>query len=432
MKKRNSTTKNAMWIIACKIVQAFIAFIINMLSAKYLGPSNFGVLNYAISVAAFVLPIVELGFKSTLVREIIEHPDKEGETMGTALFFSFLSSLVCIMGICSFVAVANPNEPVTFIVCALYSITLSAQALELIQYWFQAKLISQYTSLTSLFAYIVVAGYKVYLLATEKSVYWFSVTYAMDYLIIAAILLFFYHRIGSQKLSVSFRRFREMFATSRYFIVSSLMVTIFAQTDKIMLKFLVNDEAVGIYSVAVNCAGMTSFVFAAIIDSIRPSVFENKKRDQKAYENSLIMGYSIIIWLSFAQSIFMSVFSKLIIDIMYGSQYTQSANVLRLIVWYTTFSYMGPVRNIWMIAENKQNYLWIINLSGAIANIVLNAIMIPFIGVMGAALASLITQIFTNVIIGFIMKPIKENNVLLVKALNPRVLIGAVKALVKR
>ena len=93
-----------------------------------------------------------------------------------------------------------------------------------------------------------------------------------------------------------------------------------------------------------------------------------------------------------------------------------------IIVWYTTFSYLGSARNIWVMAEGKQKYLWIMNLSGAILNIVLNLLLIPVYNIMGAAIASLITQIFTNVIIGFIIKPIRENNNLMIKALDIRIL----------
>lgn len=432
MQKQNSTTKNAVWIISCKIVQSLLGMIVSMISARYLGPSNFGLISYAASVVAFVLPIVQLGFRSTMVREIIDNPNAEGEIVGTALFFNLLSSLVCIVGVCTFVCVANPNEPTTLIVCALYSISLIAQALEMICYWFQAKMIAQYTSLTGLVAYLIVTIYKIYLLATAKSVYWFAVSYALDYFIIAVVLLFFYFKLSKQKLKVSFKRFCKMFEKSKFFIVSSLMVTIFAQTDKIMLKSMISEEAVGIYSAAVTCAGLTSFVFSAIIDSFRPSIFENKKLSKDEYEKSLISCYSVVVYLSLAQSLVFTVFSKLIVSVLYGAEYAASANVLGLVVWYTTFSYLGPIRNIWILAENKQKYLWVINLCGAVTNIILNAVLIPLIGVMGAALASLNTQIFTNVIIGFIIKPIRYNNYLMLKGCNPKLLIGCARQIIKR
>ena len=132
----------------------------------------------------------------------------------------------------------------------------------------------------------------------------------------------------------------------------------------------------------------------------------------------MIQLFSVIIYFSLIQSVFITFFSKYIILILYGNEYLGAITALKIIVWYTTFSYLGSVRNIWILAENKQKYLWLINLSGALLNIILNYILIPVWGICGASFASLVTQIFTNVIIGYIIRPIKENNALMFKALN--------------
>ncbi len=431
VKMSNKLFNNAKWIIGCKVFQSLLQFVVGMLTARYLGPSNYGLIDYAASIVAFAIPIMQLGLQSTLVQEYVESPEKEGQIIGTHLTMNLVAAVTCMIGMMSFVVISNPGEKTTILVCALYSVSLFAQALEMLQYWFQAKLISQYTSLTGLVAYTIVTAYKIYLLAAQKSIYWFAVSNALDYFVIAITLIVIYCKLSNKKLRVSFRLFIEMFARSKYFIVSSLMVTIFAQIDKIMLKAMMTEEAVGIYSAAVTCAGLTSFVFSAIIDSFRPTIFENKKSSQEVYENSLVLCYSVVIYLSLMQCIVFSVFSKQIIYILYGSDYAASASALSLVVWYTTFSYIGPIRNIWMLAEDKQKYLWIINLSGAVANVILNAALIPFIGVMGAALASLVTQIFTNFIIGFLLKPIRYNNRLIFRGCNPKVLLSYVKSLKK-
>lgn len=85
-----------------------------------------------------------------------------------------------------------------------------------------------------------------------------------------------------------------------------------------------------------------------------------------------------------------------------------------------------------MLAENKQKYLWIINLSGALGNVILNLILIPIMGVNGAAVASLCTQIFANVIIGYIVRPISFNNKLMVRGLNPKHIVDMVKNIRKK
>ena len=430
--EKNKVIKNAFWIIGLQIIKSLLGMVISMLTARFLGPSNFGLINYASSIVAFVVPIMNLGLTGVLVQELVSNPEKEGEILGTAIALSFISSLFCISGVISFVSTVNHGEVETLIVCALYSILLVFQSIEIISYWFQAKLLSKYSSIVSLLAYAVVAAYKIYLLATQKSVYWFAVSNAIDYMLIAGGLFIVYKKLGGNRLSFSMQTAKQLFSKSRYYIISNMMITIFAQTDKIMLKLMIDETATGYYSAAVACAGMTSFVFSAIIDSMRPMIFERKKEDNEAFEKNVSRLYCLIIYLSIAQSIVMTLFAPFIVNILYGADYQNTISILQVLVWYTTFSYMGAVRNIWILAENKQKYLWIINLSGAATNVLLNALLIPIMGGVGAALASLITQFFTNVLIGYIIRPIFRNNVLMLKGLNPKDIINAIKILTKR
>lgn len=428
----NKVAKNAVWIIGIRIIQSIVALLINMLTARYLGPSNFGLITYAASLVAFVLPIMQLGFSNVLVQEIVNDPDTEGAIIGTSITLSLISSVCCIIGIASFAFVANPNEPTTVLVCFLYSLILLFQACDHIEFWYQAKLMSKYTSIISLVSYVAVSAYKVFLLVTAKSVYWFALSNALDYALISIGGIALYRKLGGQKLSFSWELGKRVFSRSKHYILSSMMVTVFAQTDKIMIKMMINEAATGYYGAAVACAGMTSFVFSAIIDSFRPSIFEGQKEGNNAFGHRLTMLYSIVIYLSLLQSIFMTILSKWIVHILYGSAYSPAIGALQIVVWYSTFSYLGSVRNIWILANNMQKHLWKINMSGAMANVVLNAILIPIMGINGAAVASLITQFFTNVIVGYIIKPIRPNNKILVDALNPKYLTDAIGKLIRR
>ncbi len=417
--EKKRVVQNAAWIIGCRIVQAALSVLITMISARYLGPSGFGLINYAASIVTFVVPVMQLGLNSTLVQEIINEPEQEGKILGTAMIMSLVSSLFCIIGVVSFAMVANAGETVTIITCGLYSLQLIFQSFDMLRCWFQAKLLSKYVSVTVLVGYFLTSVYKLVLLAAGCSVYWFALAQTVDYSVIALALLVIYRKIGTRKLGFSWILMKRMFAKSKYYIVSGMMVTIFAQTDRIMLKLMLDDAAVGYYSAATTCAGMTSFVFVAILDSFCPAILERKKNGTAEFEGGITELYSVIIYLSLLQCLATTLFAGIIIRILYGSSFAPAVSALRIIVWYTTFSYLGSVRNIWILAQEQQEYLWVINLSGAVANVALNAWLIPVMGINGAALASLVTQFFTNVVIGFIIRPIRRNNVLMLRGLNP-------------
>ena len=419
---KNNVIHNAKWIIGCKILQAFLNLVIGMLSARYLGPSDYGLINYAASLVAFVVPIMQLGLRSTLVREIIVAPEKEGEILGTAVIMNMVSAVACVAMVISFSAVANFNEPRTILVCALYSTLLFFQAIEIMQYWFQAKLKSKYPSLAMLGGYVVASVYKLYLLITRKSVFWFVVTHTIESAIIAVALLVIYRRIGEQRLTCSRTMASELFSKSKYYIISSLMVKVFQNTDHIMIKLMIDDVANGYYTAAVTCAGVCTFVFAAIIDSARPVILESRQVSTEVFEKKLVKLYSIIIYAALLQSVAFTVLAKPIMLILYGSDYSAAIPVLRIVVWYSAFSYMGTVRNIWILSEGKQHVLWIVNLSGAVMNVILNGCLIPVMGASGAALASVLTQFFTNYVVSYFIKEIRFTNTFVHRALNLRLL----------
>ena len=328
----NKIASNALWIIVGRIAQSLVALVVGMLTARYLGPSNYGLLSYASSIVAFVVPIMNLGLNNILVQEVTNNPDEEGRIFGTSLILSVVSAFACIFGVSTYTFLVDSNEPTTNWVVILYSVLLIFQALELMQYWFQAKLLSKYMSIASLLAYIFVA------------------------FLIAIFLILAYKKLGGQHLSFSKDTALRMLSSSKHYIIADLMVTIFAQTDRIMLKLILNEEAVGYYSAAVTCACITSFVFVAIIDSMRPSIFAYKKAgDLERYEKGISRTYCIIIYLALGQCVLMTVFAKIIIVVLYGGAFEPSVITLRIVVWFTTFSYMGAVRNIWILGEGKQS-----------------------------------------------------------------------------
>jgi len=428
----NKAVKNASWIIACKIIQSLINLVIGMITARYLGPSNYGVISYVASVVSFALPLMQLGLNCTLVKEFVDSPDQEGKILGTSLVINIISAIFCMIGSIAFVMTVNAGEKETIIVCALYSLNLLFQATEITQYWFQSKLLSKYPSIAALGTYIVVALYKIYLLVTRKNITWFALSHVIEYFLISVILMIIYKRVGGNRLSVDCHLGKKLISRSKYYIIPSLMVMVFQHTDRIMLKLMIGEAETGFYSAAITCIGISGFVFAAVIDSARPVILEAKERDSAQYEKRMIQLYSIITCMALAQSVGMTLLAKPLVFLLYGAEYARSAGILAVAVWYVTFSYFGSVRSVWILAEGKQKYLTGINVAGALANVLLNLCLIPIWGAIGAAVASVATQFFTNVLIGFFFKPFRENNYLMMKSMNPKVMINFLGKILRR
>ncbi len=422
---------NAKWIIVCKIIQSLMQLIIGMISARYLGPSNYGLINYANSIVAFALPIMKLGMDAVLVYELVKSPEKEGEIVGTSMLMNIASGIISIFGVFCFVNIANAGESETIVVCTLYSLSIFFAALEMIQYWFQYKLLSKYSSVIMLISYVIVSAYKIFLLITQKSVYWFAVTHSIEYGIIGIVLLIFYKKLNGMKLSFSFELAKSMFKRSKHYIIAALMVVVIQNTDHVMITFMCGKAENGFYSSAIQSAAVAHFVYVAIVDSFRPMILESKKNDQINYEKKVSLLYGIVIYMALAQAAVFTVLAEFIVGVLYGSEYVPAVPLLRVLVWYIAFSQMGVVRNVWILAEEKQKFLPWINIIGALSNVAVNFVLIPYWGALGASIASLFTQFFTNFVLGFIIKPIRTNNRLMLKGINPKFLFAEAKIMLR-
>lgn len=425
--KGNKIFANASWIIVGRIVQAVLTFFITIFTVRFFGPSNYGLISYASSLTSFVLPIVQLGLTAVLVYELVNNPKDEGKIIGSAITLSVISAALSMLGIAVFCAIANYGEKDTLIVCSLYSISLLFQATELIIYWFQYKYLSKYTAVVMFIAYIAMTAYRVFLLATGKSVYWFSVAQSFDFAIVSILLLIIYKRKGGQRLRFSLTVTKRLLSRSKYYILTGIMGTVFAQTGRIALKLIDGNEQTGYYSVAFACAGFLGFVFSAIIDAFRPTILAKKKKTQAEYESAVIGLYAVIIQSAILITLGVFVFAKLVIVILYGSDYVQAVPILRIMIWCFALAYFTSAQDVWILAEEKQKYLLVSNGTGAIVNIALNVVLIPIFGGIGAAFALLLTRIFTSIVMSIVIKPLRRNIYLFYKALNPMVLYKLVK-----
>lgn len=414
---KNRIVSNAGWLISGKIIQMVISLFVGILSARYLGPGNYGVLSYATAYTTFFAAFCNLGINSVIVKELVDNKDKDGEVLGTAMGLRIISSILSAFTIVGISCVLDAGETVTITVVALCSIGTVFHVFDMYNYWFQARLESKKTAIASLVGYSFTAAYKLILLITGKPVEYFALATSVDYICIALILFGFYRKAGGSKLSFSWNYGKQLLSKSYHFILPGIMVSIYGQTDKIMLKQMINEESVGYYATAIAICNMWCFVLSAIIDSMVPPIMQAYNEDKNKFIRNNKILYSIVFYVSSFVSVMFMIFGSLAIKILYGEAYLPAIGPLKIVTWYTAFSYLGVARNAWVVCENKQKYLKYIYIAAAISNVILNCIFIPTFGASGAAFASVIAQFVTVMIVPMFIKPLRENTIMLVEAI---------------
>lgn len=414
---KSKVVKNAGWIIGGRIVHMICAFVVSLLTARYLGPGNYGLINYATAYTTFFYSICTLGINSILVKALIDEPENEGETLGTSLILQGIASIFSSLMIIGIVKIIDGEEAITVIVTALCTIGLIFRVFETVRYWFQAHLLSKYSAITSTVAYILTSAYRLVLLIQGKSVTWFALATAIDYLVIAILLFVFYKRCKGPNLAFSKRQITRLLKMGVPFILAGLMVSIYGNSDKFMLKHMVNEAEVGYYSTAYSLCNTWVFILSAIIDSMYPVIMESHKSNYKKYEQQNRLMYAIVFYVSVVVSLLFVLFARPVVYILYGEAYFPSVVPLRVITWYVAFSYLGVARNAWIVSENLQKYITPIYAGAAVTNVIINYLLIPIWGATGAAVASLITQISTVFFFPLFIKPMRKNTKMLAEAL---------------
>lgn len=415
--RQNRVVKNASWLVFGKIAQMAINLIVGLMTVRYLGPSNYGLISYTAAYIGFFSSFCTLGINSILVKELLDENADPAQTLGSALFLQTVSSTLSAVAILCIVYVADHGDPTVMIVAALSGIGMIFQVFGIFNYWFQSRLQSKISAVTSLIAYFITAVYRVFLLATGKSVTWFALASAVDYFCIAVMLYGAYCRCGGKRLRVSWKRAKELLGKSCHFIIAGMMVAVYAQTDKIMLKQIIGDAETGFYATAVSLCGVWCFLLSAIIDSLYPEIAKAHKSDRDLYIRRNKQLYAIVFYISVFVSAIITILAKPIVYIMYGEAYMPTVEPLRIITWYTAFSYLGVARNAWIVCEDRQRYLKWVYIVSAISNVLLNVLLIPRYGAVGAAVASLSAQVITTLVAPFFISGLRENSRMILEAI---------------
>jgi O-antigen/teichoic acid export membrane protein len=413
----NKVARNAAWIIIEQIFRMLLTAVVGILSARYLGPDNYGALSYTASFVTFFSAFASLGMDGVVLKKMIDYPNLEGEYLGSCIVFRMISSLFSSIAIFGIITLINPDDKLRIYLAGIQSFQLILQASHLFNSWFQRYFKSKHVSIAQMLASILVSAYRIILLITSKSIYWFAFSGLLTQAVIGIVLYISYRRENGQKLSFKFSTGKEVLFDSYHFILSGLMVVIYSQIDKMMIGQMMTNKDVGYYATALSICGMWTFIPFAILNSFRPLIMEIKRSgDEIKYQLRLEQVYSLVIWLSVFASIIIFIFSSFIVKILYGNAFLGAISALKIAIWFETFSIIGSARGIWILSENKNKYVKYYLGLGAVVNVVLNAFLIPSFGIEGAAAATLITQIFTSMLAPLFFKETRQHTVIVLRA----------------
>jgi PST family polysaccharide transporter len=400
---------NIAWLFTDQILQMGLGLFVGLWVARYLGPTQFGLLNYAIAFVSLFSSVATMGLGTLVVRNIARDPECKNETLGTAFGLQFTGGCITLVLTVTVIALLKPNDTLTRWLVGIIAAGTIFNAFEAINFWFQSQIQSKYTVLAKNSVCFLVAAVRIGLVTIKAPLLAFAWVRLTEVALVGIAYVYFYQLTGNKikDWHFSWERCKELLSESWPIIFSGLAVYVYSKTDQIMLGAMNENAQLGYYAAAVKISEICDFLPMIISSSIFPKLANLRKTNYEEYLNKFQIYSDIMIFLWLGVAIPISLLSPWIVHLLYGENYAKSAAVLSIYVWAQFGSNFGVARSTYLNIEGQLRYGLYLTVVGSIFNVALNFWLIPKYGAFGATAATLITYFYVIILVNFLIKELR-------------------------
>lgn len=404
MSKISEIFKSTSWLLTSQIITSVFGFVWIVILMRYLGVSDFGIMNFAISFTTIMSIFTDLGISTYVTRDLSRSPELSQKYIGNAIPLKiFLSTLTFIVTLAIlFIMDYDILTKEVVLVFALQTIFLNMgwlfngvfQAFGKMKY--QAIGIIINSSLI-LLGSILLTYFNLGLMAV-------ALTYMAGSLI---TLIYLYinlrDKITIPKFQINFNFWKKSVKEAVPFGITSIFTTIYYMIDTVMISFIVGSFAVGIYSSAYKIITVFTTIYMVYNYVVFPlmSKFYKDSEDllKISYEKSV--KYLVLIMLPFAIGI--TIYSQDIIVLICGKNYILAESVLKILIWNVLFVMVNGASTNLLNSSGNELAVTKINGLACLINVALNIFLIYYLSYIGASIATVITGIVVFTLMMYII-----------------------------
>lgn len=391
----HSILDNMGWLFFDKFVRMGSGLFVGAWIARYLGPEQFGMLNFSIAFAALFGIAATLGLDGIVVRELVKNPSRRNEILGSAFVLKFLGGGVTLVSTLLVVrAMQGPNVLMLWLV-SLASAAYVFQSLNVIDFFFQSEVRSKYTVYASNAAFGLMTLVKIVLVVVRAPLLAFAWATLGEALFTAMFLVIAYQHNHQKIRAWVYNRAvaLELMKESWPLLLAGVAVMLYMRLDVVMLQQMVGDHEVGIYAAATRISEVWYFLPTVIVSSVSPSIINSHASSPTLYTERMRRLYFLMTWLAVGLSLPISLLSGWIVKLLYGHQFEAAGPVLAVHLWASVAVFLGVASSQHLLVERLQRISFYRTLIGVACNIVLNLVLIPRLGAMGAAIATVVSYL---------------------------------------
>ncbi|MDP3836957.1 MAG: flippase [bacterium] len=382
---------NTGWMFFGQIFSLILSFFIGAWLARYLGPTNYGIINYTVAFAGLFGFIATLGVDAILVRELVKNPEKRDELMGTSFVLKLIGGVVALL-LVTVAAFAFETSTLNRLFIIIFSFGFITQSVNVIYHYFQAEVRAKYNSLSQLAATIATNVLKIVFILVEADLVWIIIIFAADSVWQTLFFLYYYKRQGLKLSTWKFNKSlaKQILAGSKYLMLSAAAAFVLFKIDQVMIGRLLGEGAVGLYAAAAKFGEIWYFLPGILCASLFPAIINSRTVSETLFKQRLINFYTLMFVISILIATATSVLARPVVLLLFGQDYAASVGLLQIYVWSGVGLFMAWAIQQRLTAEDRMKAISNAYLVAMVINVILNYFFITRFGLTGAAWATLI------------------------------------------
>ncbi|WP_288591731.1 flippase [uncultured Victivallis sp.] len=380
---------NTLWLMAEKVIRLAVGFSVGVYVARFLGPAQYGLLNYAISFVALFSIFCSLGLDVILVRELVRFPKLTDMLLGTSFLLKVCGFVVmsAAVGVGLMFLADVESKFLIWIILSGYFF----QTFQVLDFYFQSCVLSKYVAISQMLALLTTAWGRCILVWFQAPLWCFAAMEAAYAFLTSVCCWLFYRKAGKRLRNWRFdwRIAGELMRNGLPLLFAGAASLVYLRLDQVMITTMIDEGANGQYAVAVRLAELLFFVPIVVGDSFLPSLVGTRNISEERYRQRSSWLLKGMFYLALAGIIPVALGGSWLIEVLYGEAYHGAAQLFMILCFKMILVYPGMIYSKWMIVENMQGVMLFSTVGGAIVNVILNIFWIRAWGAAGAVWATL-------------------------------------------
>ena len=389
--------RNVAWAVTGKVVTLLSTLLVGIFVARYLGPEQYGLMNYVVSVVALFTVFATFGTTEIIIRELAKKELPKEVILGSAFAVRISLVVVCFFAIGIYLFFANETTE-TAIMILIYASSIFFACFDVIRFYFTSIVENEYVVKSEIFRTLVGALVKVLLLLFHAPLMAFVAALAFDFLLLASGYVFAYRKQVGSIISWNIDKafIKALLSTSFPLLVSSAAMIVYQRIDQVMIAKMLDNESVGYFSTAASFIGVVTFIPAIMVQTTAPLLVGFWKNDKDRYRKESQRIMNLTTWVTMLVCFVLSLLSDPIIRYTYGNAYLAAVPVLRILAFKAVGVALITIGGQLTVIENIHKWAFVRNILSCVVCIICNYYFIPLWGVIGSAWATIITVFFTG------------------------------------